>query len=115
MARPRPDRDYDMEGEVAPEGARRRSRASAVKVHYRSRFARWALPRKYVAVTLWDHVFTRLEHLEESILRHEEVHVRQWKRHGLVRFAFLYTWFHFRYGYCRNPFEVEARSEETPR
>ncbi len=38
---------------------------------------------------------------------------RQWKQHGLVRFAFLYTWFHFRYGYWRNPFEVEARSEEA--
>lgn len=85
-----------------------------MKVHYRSRLARWALPRKYVAVTLWDHVFTRLEHLEESILRHEAVHVRQWKRHGLVRFACLYLWFHFRYGYWRNPFEVEARSEEIP-
>ena len=84
-----------------------------MKVHYRSPLARWALPRRYVAVTLWDHVFTRLESLEESILWHEEVHVRQWKRHGLVRFAFLYLWFHFRYGYWRNPFEVEARSEET--
>ena len=86
-----------------------------MKVHYRSRLARWALPRKYVAVTLGDHVFTGLEHLGESILRHEETHVRQWKEHGLVRFAILYTWFHIRYGYWRNPFEVEARSEEDSR
>lgn len=83
-----------------------------MKVHYRSRLARLALPRKYVAVTLWDHVFTRLEHLEESILRHERVHVRQWKQHGPVRFAVLYVWYHLRYGYSRNPFEVEARAEE---
>jgi hypothetical protein len=80
-----------------------------VKVHYGSRLARVALPRKYVALTLGDHVFTRLEELEESVLRHEEVHVRQWKRHGLLRFATLYLWYHFRYGYWRNPFEVEAR------
>jgi len=85
-----------------------------LKVHYRSRLARVALPRKYIAVTLWDHVFTRLDELEESILRHEEVHVRQWKRHGLLRFAALYVWYHLRYGYWRNPFEVEARSEEMP-
>lgn len=85
-----------------------------MKVHYRSRLAHWTLPRKYVAVTLGNHVFTRLGHLEESILRHEAVHVRQWKRHGLMRFACLYLWFHFRYGYWRNPFEVEARSEEIP-
>lgn len=83
-----------------------------MKVHYRSRLARLALPRKYVAITLGDHVFTRLEHLEEAILRHEAVHVRQWQRYGLVRFACLYVWFHIRYGYWRNPFEVEARSEE---
>lgn len=85
-----------------------------MKVHYRSRLARWTLPRKYVAVTLGNHVFTRLEHLEESILRHEAVHVRQWKRHGVLRFACLYLWCHFRYGYRRNPFEVEARSAEIP-
>lgn len=74
-----------------------------------------ALPRKYVAVTLSEHVFTRLERLEESVLRHEEVHVRQWKRLGLVRFPILYIWFHLRYGYWRNPFEVEARSGEKAR
>ena len=83
-----------------------------MKVHYRSRLARWTLRRKYAAITLWDHVFTPLAHLEESILRHEAAHVRQWKRHGLVRFACLYVWFHLRYGYWRNPFEVEARLEE---
>jgi hypothetical protein len=38
--------------------------------------------------------------------------VLQWKRHGLFRFALLYLWFHFRYGYRENPFEVEARSCE---
>jgi hypothetical protein len=32
-----------------------------------------------------------------------------------VRFALLYFWYHLRYGYGRNPFEVEARSEETQR
>lgn len=63
-------------------------------------------------MTLGNHVFTRLGTLEESILRHEAVHVRQWKRHGFIRFALLYLWFHLRYGYWRNPFEIEARSEE---
>ncbi len=87
-----------------------------MKVHYRSRLARWALPRKYVAVTLSEHVFTRLERLDESVLRHEEVHVQQWKRLGLVRFSLRYLWFYVRYGYWRNPFEVEARlGEESPR
>lgn len=68
-----------------------------------------------MAVTLSEHVFTRLERLDESILRHEEVHVQQWKRLGLVRFPLRYLWFHLRYGYWRNPFEVEARSGEELR
>jgi hypothetical protein len=83
-----------------------------MKVHYQSWLARFVLPRKYVAVTLWDHVFTRLDGLDDAVLRHEAIHVQQWKRHGLVRFALLYLWFHFRYGYRDNPFEVEARSCE---
>ena len=66
-------------------------------------------------MTLGNHVFTRLEALEESILSHEAVHVRQWKQHGLLRFAVLYVWFHFCYGYWQNPFEVEARSEALTR
>jgi hypothetical protein len=57
-------------------------------------------------------VFTRLDGLDDAVLRHEAVHVQQWKRHGLLRFALLYLWFHFRYGYRDNPFEVEARSFE---
>jgi hypothetical protein len=80
-----------------------------VKVHYHSRLARLALPRKYAAITLGSHVFTRLGYLDEATLEHEAVHVRQWKRYGLARFALLYVWFHLRYGYWRNPFEVEAR------
>ena len=84
-----------------------------MRVHYRSRLARWMLPRKYVAITLGNHVYTRFANLEESILRHEEVHVRQWRRHGLLQFAALYLWYHVRYGYFRNPFEIEARAEEN--
>jgi hypothetical protein len=83
-----------------------------MKVHYQSRLACFVLPRKYAAVTLWDHVFTRLARLDDAVLRHEAIHVQQWKRHGLLRFALLYSWFHFRYGYRDNPFEVEARTAE---
>jgi hypothetical protein len=83
-----------------------------VVVHYRSRVARLLLPKRYVAITLGSHVLTRASHLEERVLRHEQAHVEQWKRHGLLRFLFAYVWFHFRYGYDRNPFEVEARAAE---
>jgi hypothetical protein len=84
-----------------------------VKVHYRSRLARLFLPRRYLAITVSSHVLTRESHLDERVLRHEQAHVEQWKCHGRVRFLARYLWFHFRYGYDRNPFELEACRAEA--
>lgn len=81
-------------------------------VHYRSLLARLFLPRRYVAITLASHVLTREEALDERILRHEQVHVEQWSRHGFFGFLGRYLWFHLKYGYADNPFEVEAREAE---
>jgi hypothetical protein len=83
-----------------------------MKVHYRSRLARWFLPRRYLAVTLCSHVLTRERHLDERVLRHERVHVEQWRRYGRVRFLARYLWFQWRYGYDGNPLEIEARLAE---
>ena len=44
--------------------------------------------------------------------RHEECHKRQWRRGWYVGFLFLYLWYQLRYGYERNPYEVEARKAE---
>ena len=84
-----------------------------MKVHYRSWIARVMLPRRYVAITLASHVLTRESWLDERTLRHERAHVEQWRRHGLAGFLARYLWYHFRYGYSRNPFEVEARRTEA--
>lgn len=81
-----------------------------MKVHYRSRLARLLLPKRFIAITLGGTVLTPLASLSAATLRHEQVHVEQWKRHG-VWFVFLYVWYHAKYGYERNPFEVEARRE----
>ena len=83
-----------------------------MKVRYQSRLARALLPRRFIAVTLGSRVYTPLSELSEATLRHERVHVEQWKRHGIVRFAFLYLFYHVKFGYERNPFEVEARRAE---
>jgi hypothetical protein len=70
------------------------------------------LPRRFIAITLGSSVYTPLAKLSPETLRHERVHVEQWRRHGFFRFSVLYLWYHFRYGYERNPFEVEARRAE---
>ncbi|MCU0387366.1 MAG: DUF4157 domain-containing protein [Chitinophagaceae bacterium] len=46
------------------------------------------------------------------LIRHELKHVEQYKRYGLFRFLWLYGWYSLRYGYYRNPLEVEAREAE---
>lgn len=85
-----------------------------VIVHYRSRLARWFLPKRYVAITLASHVLTREAKLDERVLRHESVHVEQWRQYGRFGFLVRYLWYHFNYGYTGNPFEIEAReAEET--
>ena len=82
-------------------------------VHYRSRLARMLLPKRYVAITLSSHVLTRETSLDERVLRHERTHVEQWRRYGLLGFLIRYSWYHFKYGYAGNPFEIEAREAET--
>ena len=82
-------------------------------VHYRSRIARWFLPKRYVAITLGSHVLTREARLDERAFRHERKHVEQWRQFGAAGFLLRYLWYHLRYGYARNPFEVEARRAET--
>ena len=44
---------------------------------------------------------------------HERMHVEQWRRHGRMRFLARYLYYHFRYGYWDNPFEIEARRAES--
>ena len=83
-----------------------------MNVHYGSRLAWWFLPRRYRAITLASHVLTREITLDERTLRHERIHVEQWKRLGLFGFLVRYLWYHFRYGYAQNPLEVEARQAE---
>ena len=39
---------------------------------------------------------------------HEEVHKWQWKRDGYIKFACKYLWYQIKFGYDKNPYEVEA-------
>lgn len=45
-------------------------------------------------------------------LRHELVHVAQFKRYGFVNFLLRYLWESIKNGYRNNKFEVEARAGE---
>lgn len=45
-----------------------------------------------------------------KLVRHEKVHLEQWKRYWIVGFPFIYTYQYFKYGYNYMPLEIEARS-----
>lgn len=49
---------------------------------------------------------------DRRLIRHECAHRRQALRMGAVAFYSQYFWFTLRYGYHRNPMEIEARGDE---
>jgi len=48
----------------------------------------------------------------DELRRHEDCHKVQWKRDGIVKFSIKYLWYNIRYGYDKNPYEIEARNKE---
>ena len=75
------------------------------------------VPRGTVGITLGSLVIVRDGCVSERLLRHELVHVRQWRRHGVVGFGARYLghyllWRLRRKGhhgaYLRIPMEIEA-------
>ena len=77
----------------------------------------WPLRYTWIrAITLGHTVYFkyREEQVTESTMLHELRHVAQIEKHGLLKFYLLYLWYSLRYGYKRNPFEVEARGEKHP-
>jgi hypothetical protein len=48
------------------------------------------------------------------IRRHELVHLRQIERDGAAMFTLRYLYFTIRFGYWKNPYEVEAYAKASP-
>lgn len=47
------------------------------------------------------------------MLLHELVHWKQFQREGLIKFLINYNSAHKKHGYDGNPYEIEARFEES--
>jgi hypothetical protein len=45
-------------------------------------------------------------------LNHEKIHLKQQKELFIIFFYLKYIYYHFKYGYYKNPFEVEAYKYE---
>lgn len=77
----------------------------------------WALlfaPKENIrwAVTIGQTTYYSCEQekVEPSWRIHEECHKLQWRRDGAFKFIMKYLWYQLRYGYAKNPYEVEANS-----
>ena len=83
-----------------------------------ARLAAWKLNCDKVAIvigkTIHLHNTQQQEFLKDKQwLLHELKHVEQFKRHGFIRFIFLYLWESIRHGYTNNKYEIEARAAEN--
>lgn len=78
----------------------------------------WTLRRTgFAGVTLpWGIYILPIRLSDERLVRHEQEHMRQMERHGVLGFYARYAWLTLRHGYQNNPMEIEAcRAEsETP-
>lgn len=75
------------------------------------------LKGKKVALVIGNRIYlhgTKESELLESKswLRHELMHVQQYKEKGIVLFLIQYAWESFRQGYWNNRYEIEARAAE---
>lgn len=82
-----------------------------------ARIAAWKLNASQVALVIGKTIHLHRTGKEEFFqnkrwLLHEMKHLEQFRRYGLVRFIFLYTWESLQKGYYNNRFEVEARMAE---
>lgn len=88
-------------------------------IHWNSKLAKAILPKKFIAITFGKHIFIkkRLEDFskisKEKLIKHESKHVEQYKLYGFFGFLIRYLWYHIRFGYEENPFEVKAKKAEV--
>ena len=66
---------------------------------------------KYVGLTIWPFIFM-VNPDDKKVLAHEMVHIRQQLDGWLIGFYIKYFYYQWKYGYGKNPYEVEARKAD---
>jgi len=62
----------------------------------------------YMGLTIWPFIFM-VNPDDKGLLAHEMVHIRQQQEGWLIGFYIKYFYYQWKYGYEKNPYEVEAR------
>jgi hypothetical protein len=74
----------------------------------------WMKTHRVRGIVIGRHIMFSVpaEDLDRWIFRHELEHAYQQIREGVILFYLKYFLYSLRYGYNRNPFEVEARDRQ---
>lgn len=69
---------------------------------------------KYKGITLYPFIFV-LDKKDKKLIRHELIHIKQQLNGWIIGFYIKYIYYHFKYGYWNNPYEIEAREKSEIR
>lgn len=87
-----------------------------MKIIYNSKICKYCFKEWVTAFTIGSYVFT--EYSEDDYpawtYAHEEVHVRQYEEHGIIKFLWIYFWKERDIPYRERTFEKEAYAVSEP-
>jgi len=69
------------------------------------------IPKKYAAITIYPFIFAK-PGMSATMLRHEKIHIEQWKQGWWIGFLVKYLYYHYTVGYKENPYEKEAYAHQ---
>jgi len=70
----------------------------------------WLLKKHIKGITLYPYVFYQGEP-SEALKYHESIHLEQIKKEGFLKFYTKYVYYDLKYGYEKNPYEIEAHKK----
>ena len=85
----------------------------STKIHYKSKLMR-LFPSKFYGFTFGQHIFFRKpkDQVTKKQLDHEKVHAGQYKKHGIVKFLWIYLVKERKIPYRQKTFEKEAYGDK---
>lgn len=87
-----------------------------MRVFYNSKIVKYCFLEHIVAFTLGSFIWIEFskEDTPDWLIHHEEVHVKQYKKHGIIGFLWIYLWKERHLSYREKTFEKEAYAVSSP-
>ena len=63
-------------------------------------------------ITLWPFIIVD-DKDNKTLINHEMIHIRQAERGWVIGFYIKYVYYHYKYGYKNNPYEIEAYKHQN--